>query len=56
MNQRHRQTTQRFSLIQLNFSCTNLDPNATRRHIRAAFDAGATREEILLVFFMVAEL
>ena len=30
-------------------SCTNLDEAGTRRQIRAALDAGATRDEILLV-------
>ena len=35
--------------VMLNAQCTNLDPGGTRRHIRAALDAGATREEILFV-------
>jgi alkylhydroperoxidase/carboxymuconolactone decarboxylase family protein YurZ len=35
--------------IGLHCSCTNLDEAATRRHIRAALDAGATRDEIILV-------
>lgn len=35
--------------VGLNAACTNLNPDGTRRHIRAALDAGATREEILLV-------
>jgi alkylhydroperoxidase/carboxymuconolactone decarboxylase family protein YurZ len=35
--------------IGLNASCTNLNPDGTRRHIRAALEAGATREEILEV-------
>jgi alkylhydroperoxidase/carboxymuconolactone decarboxylase family protein YurZ len=35
--------------IGLNASCTNLNPEGTRRHIRAALEAGATREEILFV-------
>ncbi len=30
-------------------SCTNLDEVGTRRHIRASLDAGATRDEVLLV-------
>jgi len=30
-------------------ACTNLDEAGTRRHIRAALHAGATRDEILLV-------
>jgi alkylhydroperoxidase/carboxymuconolactone decarboxylase family protein YurZ len=33
----------------LNCSCTNLDETGTRRQIRRAFDAGATRDEVLLV-------
>lgn len=33
----------------LNAACTNLNAEGTRRHIRGALDAGATREEILLV-------
>jgi alkylhydroperoxidase/carboxymuconolactone decarboxylase family protein YurZ len=35
--------------IALNAACTNLDPDGTRRHIRKALEAGATKEEILLV-------
>jgi alkylhydroperoxidase/carboxymuconolactone decarboxylase family protein YurZ len=35
--------------VGLNAACTNLNPDGTRRHIRAALEAGATREEILLV-------
>ncbi len=35
--------------LALNSACTNLQPEATRHHIRAALAAGATREEILLV-------
>ena len=35
--------------IGLNAACTNLNPEGTRRHIHAALDAGATREEILIV-------
>lgn len=33
----------------LNAACTNLNADGTRRHIRAALEAGASREEILLV-------
>jgi len=33
----------------LNAACTNLNPDGTRRHIRAALNAGATRDEILFV-------
>jgi len=35
--------------VGLNAACTNLNPDGTRRHIRGALDAGATREEILFV-------
>jgi alkylhydroperoxidase/carboxymuconolactone decarboxylase family protein YurZ len=33
----------------INAACTNLNPDGTRRHIRAALEAGATRDEILVV-------
>jgi alkylhydroperoxidase/carboxymuconolactone decarboxylase family protein YurZ len=35
--------------LALNCACTNLDVEGTRRQIHAALDAGATRDEILLV-------
>ncbi len=35
--------------VMLNAQCTSLNPDGTRRHIRAALAAGATREEILFV-------
>ncbi len=35
--------------VALNAACTNLNPDGTRRHIRAALGAGATRDEILFV-------
>ncbi|HUN44557.1 MAG TPA: carboxymuconolactone decarboxylase family protein [Acetobacteraceae bacterium] len=35
--------------VALNAACTNLNPEGTRRHIRRALSAGATREEILFV-------
>jgi alkylhydroperoxidase/carboxymuconolactone decarboxylase family protein YurZ len=35
--------------VAINAACTNLNPDGTRRHIRAALDAGATKEEIMLV-------
>ena len=38
--------------IALNAACTNLNPDGTRRHIRAALEAGATRDEILMVLKM----
>src|SRR5262245_1053885 len=42
--------------IALNAACTNLNPEGTRRHIRAALDAGATRDEILMVLKMASLL
>jgi len=38
----------------VNAACTNLNPDGTRRHIRAALDAGATREEILTILKMAS--
>jgi alkylhydroperoxidase/carboxymuconolactone decarboxylase family protein YurZ len=35
--------------VALNAACTNLNPDGTRRHIRAALAAGATKDEILVV-------
>jgi alkylhydroperoxidase/carboxymuconolactone decarboxylase family protein YurZ len=35
--------------VGLNACCTSLDAEATRRHIRAALTAGATREQIVFV-------
>jgi len=35
--------------VGLNAACTNLNADGTRRHIRAALEAGASREEILFV-------
>jgi alkylhydroperoxidase/carboxymuconolactone decarboxylase family protein YurZ len=40
--------------IALNVACTNLNPEGTRRHIRAALEAGATRQEILTVVKMAS--
>jgi alkylhydroperoxidase/carboxymuconolactone decarboxylase family protein YurZ len=40
--------------LALNAACTNLNPDGTRRHIRAALDAGATREEILMILKMAS--
>ena len=42
--------------VALNAACTNLNPEGTRRHIRAALRAGATREEILMVLKMASVL
>jgi alkylhydroperoxidase/carboxymuconolactone decarboxylase family protein YurZ len=35
--------------LALSAACTNLNPEGTRRHIRAALKEGATREEILMI-------
>jgi len=35
--------------VALNAACTNLNADGTRRHVRAALDAGASRDEILFV-------
>lgn len=40
--------------LMLNAQCTSLNPDGTRRHIRAALDAGATRDEILFVLKLAA--
>ena len=40
--------------VALNAACTNLNFDGTRRHIRAALQAGATREEILMVLKMAS--
>jgi alkylhydroperoxidase/carboxymuconolactone decarboxylase family protein YurZ len=42
--------------VALNAACTNLNPDGTRRHIRAALDAGASRDEILMVLKMASLL
>jgi len=42
--------------IALNAACTNLNPDGTRRHIRAALEAGATRNEILMILKMASLL
>src|SRR5271170_6423255 len=42
--------------IGLNAFCTNLNPEGTRRHIRAALQAGATRDEILVVLKMASTM
>jgi alkylhydroperoxidase/carboxymuconolactone decarboxylase family protein YurZ len=42
--------------VALNVAYTNLNPEGTRRHIRGALDAGATREEIMLVLKMASLL
>jgi alkylhydroperoxidase/carboxymuconolactone decarboxylase family protein YurZ len=42
--------------VALNAACTNLNPDGTRRHIRAALAAGATRDEIAMVLKMASLL
>ncbi|MGO9266051.1 MAG: carboxymuconolactone decarboxylase family protein [Candidatus Binataceae bacterium] len=42
--------------VALNAACTNLNPDGTRRHIRAALRVGASREEILMVLKMASVL
>jgi len=38
----------------LNAACTNLNPEGTRRHIRAALAAGATPDEVLMILKMAS--
>lgn len=40
--------------VALNAACTNLDPDGTRRHMRSAIAAGASRDEILMVLKMAS--
>lgn len=42
--------------VAINAACTNLNPEGTRRHIRAALKEGATRDEILMVLKMASVL
>jgi len=42
--------------LALNCACTNLDESGMRRHIRAALDSGATRDELLTLLKMGAGL
>ncbi len=42
--------------IALNAACTNLNPDGTRRHIRAALRAGASRDEMMMVLKMASLL
>jgi alkylhydroperoxidase/carboxymuconolactone decarboxylase family protein YurZ len=42
--------------VAVNAACTNLNPEGTRRHIRAALKEGATRDEILMVLKMASLL
>jgi alkylhydroperoxidase/carboxymuconolactone decarboxylase family protein YurZ len=36
--------------LAVNVACTNLNADGTRRHVRAALEAGASRDEIVFVF------
>ena len=38
--------------LAFNVACTNLNADGTRRHLRGALDAGATRDEVLMVIKM----
>jgi alkylhydroperoxidase/carboxymuconolactone decarboxylase family protein YurZ len=40
--------------VALNAACTNLDPEGTRRHMRAALAAGASRDEIVMILKMAS--
>jgi alkylhydroperoxidase/carboxymuconolactone decarboxylase family protein YurZ len=40
--------------VALNAACTNLNPEGTRRHIRAALAAGSTKGEILMILKMAS--
>jgi alkylhydroperoxidase/carboxymuconolactone decarboxylase family protein YurZ len=40
--------------LALNAACTSLNPEGTRRHIRGALRAGATRDEILTILKMAS--
>ncbi len=40
--------------VALNAACTNLNADGTRRHIRAALRAGATRDEVLMILEMAS--
>ena len=42
--------------VAVNAACANLNSDGTRRHIRAALQAGATRDEILIVLKMASLL
>jgi alkylhydroperoxidase/carboxymuconolactone decarboxylase family protein YurZ len=42
--------------LAVNAACTNLNPEGTRRHVRGALEAGASREEILTVLKMASFL
>jgi alkylhydroperoxidase/carboxymuconolactone decarboxylase family protein YurZ len=42
--------------VAVNAACTNLNLDGTRRHIKAAIQAGATRDELLMVLKMASLL
>lgn len=49
-------TTVELISVAINAACTNLNPDGTRRHIGRALDAGATRDQILMVLKMASLL
>jgi alkylhydroperoxidase/carboxymuconolactone decarboxylase family protein YurZ len=51
----NRKTVELISLA-INAACTNLNQDGTRRHIRGALEAGANRDEILMVLKMASLL
>ena len=40
--------------LAVNAACTNLNADGTRRHVRGALEAGASRDEVLMVLKMAA--
>ena len=42
--------------VAVNVACTNLNLDGTRRHIKSAIEAGATRDELLMVLKMASLL
>jgi len=42
--------------VAINAACTNLNLDGTRRHIKSAIEAGATRDEVLMVLKMASLL
>lgn len=42
--------------VAINAACTNLNADGTRRHIKRAIEAGATRDELLMVLKMASLL
>jgi alkylhydroperoxidase/carboxymuconolactone decarboxylase family protein YurZ len=40
--------------VALNAACTNLNPDGTSRHVRAALEAGASRDEVITILKMAS--